>query len=135
MKGFTMRGLLAGVLMVSAMALMVAGPAPALAGPPICDTVTLGTSTGAGSYTNSRDFYPIKVVSIETFGALSAASTVTVSRIRDTRTNTTCAIINASGAGVFYATNTLYLFKGDVLKFSSSPATGAVAEIVGELIQ
>ena len=121
--------------MVAAMVLLVVCPAVVLASPPVTATVTLGTSTGVGSYTNSQDYYSVKLVSIETFGALSSASTVTVSRIRDTRTNTTCAIVNASGAGVFYATNTIYLFKGDVLKFVSSPATGAVAEITGELVK
>lgn len=115
-------------------ALMFCAAAAIAAITPFTETVTLGTTTGTGSYTNARDYSAVKLVSIEVFNSLDSTSTVTVSRVRSGRTNTVAAIALADGAGVHRETNTIYLFKGDVLNFANSTATGAVAEITGELM-
>jgi|GEM_PF-2552366 len=118
-------------------ALVVAGLSAiailATAGTPSTETVTLGTTTGTGAYTNARDYVAVKLVSIEVFNSLASSSTVTVARVRSGRTNTVGSIALSSGAGIHRETNTIYLFKGDVLNFANSTATGAVAEITGVL--
>ena len=100
---------------------------------PFAATVTLGTNTGTGSYTNTRDYYAAQLVSLEVFQSLDLTSTCTVTRVRSTRTNTVAAIALTAGAGRYFETNTIYLFKGDVLNFANSTATGAVVEITGKL--
>jgi nanoRNase/pAp phosphatase (c-di-AMP/oligoRNAs hydrolase) len=100
---------------------------------PVAETVTLGTTTGTGNYTHSRDYVSLKLVSIEVFNSADLTSTCTVTRVRSGRTNTVAAIALSDGAGIHRETNTIYLFKGDVLNFANSTATGAVAEITGVL--
>lgn len=100
---------------------------------PLAETVTLGATTGTGSYTNERNYATMQLVSLEVFQSLSATSTVTVTRVRSGRTNTVAAIALSDGAGIYRDTNTTYLFKGDVLHFANSTATGAVAEITTTL--
>jgi len=113
--------------------LLIAAAAIVLAATPFTETVTLGTTTGTGAYTNARDYVAVKLVTIEVFNSLASSSTVTVSRVRSGRTNTVGSIALNSGAGIHRETNTIYLFKGDVLNFANSTATGAVAEITGVL--
>jgi len=96
---------------------------------PLAETVTLGTTTGTAAYTNARNYATMQLVSIEVFQSLDATSTVTVTRVRSGRTNTVAAIALTAGAGIYRETNTTYLFKGDVLNFANSTATGAVSEI------
>ena len=100
---------------------------------PLAETVTLGTTTGTGSYTNTRNYVTMQLVNLEIFQSLNATSTVTVTRVRSGRTNTVAAIALTGGAGIYRDTNTTYLFKGDVLHFANSVATGAVAEITVNL--
>ena len=100
---------------------------------PLAETVTLGTTTGTGSYTNTRNYVTMQLVNLEIFQSLNATSTVTVARVRSGRTNTVAAIALTGGAGIYRETNTIYLFKGDVLHFANSVVTGAVAEITVNL--
>jgi len=102
---------------------------------PLAEAVTLGASTGTGSYTNTRNYATLQLVSIEVFNSLDATSTCTVTRVRSGRTNTVAAIALTGGAGIYRDTNTTYLFKGDVLNFANvnETGTGAVVEITGNL--
>ena len=122
-------------LIIIAGLLLIAGIlAPALAGDnPVTVPITLGTTTGTGAYTNTRDYTTMQLVSIEVFQSLDLTSTCTVTRVRSSRTNTVAAIALTAGAGRYFETNTIYLFKGDVLNFANSTATGAVVEITGKL--
>ena len=101
---------------------------------PYTETVTLGATTGTGSYENTKDYTTMELVSLEVFNSSAATSTVTVTRVRSGRTNTVAAIELSAGAGIYRETNSPnYLFKGDVLNFANSTATGAVAEITVKL--
>lgn len=102
---------------------------------PLAETVTLGTTTGTGAYTNTRNYATMQLVKLEVFQSLDATSTCTVTRVRSGRTNTVAAIALTGGAGEYWETNTVYLFKGDVLNFANVnvTGTGAVVEITGNL--
>ena len=108
----------------------------ALAGGPVLKTVSMGTTTGYGAWTNTQDYVGYKLVAIDSYNSLWATSSITVSRIRGTgaRTNTVAVLLNSSGTSsqFFTPTNAVYLFKGDVLLFSNSGATGAVADVTAE---
>jgi hypothetical protein len=104
------------------------------AGTPSTETVTLGTTTGTAAFTNTRDYVAAKLVSIEFFNSADVVSTCTVTRVRSGRTNTVGSVALSDGAGIHRETNTIYLFKGDVLNFANSTATGAVAELTFELL-
>lgn len=111
---------------------LVAGVASAVT--PFASTVTINNTSG--TYTNTRDYYAEKLVSVEAFNASATTGTVTITRIRDGRTNTVGSITLSSGAGIYRETNTTWLFKGDVLRMThSAGATGSVIEITGELPQ
>jgi hypothetical protein len=118
---------------LAAVALTSAALISALAGTPFTETVTLGTTTGTGAYTNTRDYVAVKLVSIEFFNSSDLVSTCAVTRVRSARTNSVASVALSAGAGIHRETNTIYLFKNDVLKFANSTATGAVAEITGIL--
>lgn len=111
----------------------------ALAATPFTETVTMNATTGTGSYINNRNYDTVKLVSIEVFQSLCATSTVTVARVRAGRTNTVATIALSSGAGIHRETNTIYLFKGDVLNFANvvpaDVSATAVAEITGDLLR
>lgn len=99
---------------------------------PYTETVTL--TAGSGSYENTKNYQTMELISLEIFNSLAATSTVTVTRVRSGRTNTVAAIALSGGAGIYRETNSPnYLFKGDVLNFVNSTATGAVAEITVKL--
>lgn len=100
---------------------------------PLAESVTLGTTTGTAAYTNARDYATLQLVKLEIFQSSDATSTVTVTRVRSSRTNTVAAIALTGGAGDYWETNTVYLFKGDVLNFANSTATGAVCEITTKI--
>ena len=101
---------------------------------PFTETVTLGATTGTGSFTNTKNYAVMELISLEVFNSSAATSTVTVTRVRSGRTNTVAAIELSAGAGIYRETNSPnYLFKGDVLNFANSTATGAVAEITVKL--
>jgi hypothetical protein len=57
-----------------------------------------------------------------------------VSRVRSGRTNTIATVAIASSAGIARETNTVYIFKGDQLKFTMTPLTNVSIEITGELL-
>ncbi len=106
-----------------------------LAGDPFTTSVTLGTTTGTGSYTNTRDYKAIKLLSIEVFNSAAAANTVTVTRVRSDRTNTVATITFTNGStGSWRNTNAwpLWYFKGDVFSIASTTTTNATVEITGE---
>ena len=87
---------------------------------------------GVATWTNAQDYYAFKLTSIEAFQAAAAATNCDVTRIRSGRTNTVASFAIASGAGVEYVTNTIYLFKGDMLTFTVLPSTNALIEVTGE---
>jgi len=86
------------------------------------------------TYTYNRNFKVFKLVSVEAFNAGSATGTVTIARVSDGRTNTVGSITLSSNAGIHRETNTVYMFKGDQLTFTTSaPETSCEIEITGEL--
>ena len=88
------------------------------------------------AYEVGRDYSAEKLLSIEAFQASAATGTLTITRIHDTRTNTVGTITLASSVGLYRQniTNTLWLFRGDRLKFTySGGATSSLLEVVGEL--
>ncbi len=89
-------------------------------------------NAGVATWTNPWDYYAFRPVSVEAFQAGAATGTCTVTRIRAGRTNTVATVSIASNAGVSYITNTIYLFKGDQLVFTTSPSTNVVLEVTGE---
>lgn len=101
-----------------------------LAGTPKADTATI--SAGGWSWTNTEEYAAVKLISLEAFGMQPADSTQTVKRIRDGRTNTVGSIVGATGAGIYRETNTVYLFKGDVLVGSGAGTNAGTVEVVGE---
>lgn len=102
---------------------------------PICDTSAL--TAGAGSYTNTRDYYAERLVSVEVFGiqASTNGATGVVSRVRSGRTNTVGSIVISSGAGIYRETNTTYLFRGDVLRYSGFGTNTGSAELTRTIVQ
>jgi hypothetical protein len=103
----------------------------AQAGTPFTKPVTI---TSTGSYTNSRDYAAEKILNIDVFNSTAASDTVTVTRVRSSRTNTVAVIVVTSGAGSWSNTNSVqrWNFKGDVYNFSSTAGSNSVAEITGE---
>jgi hypothetical protein len=123
-----------GMLLAGVAVCVALMPAPAQAATPTAETVTLGAATGTGSWTNQYYLTGAKFIALECFNGMNATNLVTVKRVRGTRTNTVCAVRLASGAGVYReTTNTLYFFRGDVLRFTSLIATGTTSELVFEL--
>jgi hypothetical protein len=119
------------VLSVLLVLLAVLVPVLVLAVTPNTVPVTVPIA-GVATWTNATEYYAFKLTSIEAFQAGEAASTCTVTRIRSGRTNTVATVDIASSAGVYYLTNTIYLFKGDKLKFTMNPLTNVLIEITGE---
>ena len=120
------------VLLATIIAVLMIPAQPADAGPTVASTVTLGAATGSGAFTNDMDYYTLAPISIEVFNDKCLTNVVTVQRVRSARTNTVCALTLAGGAGIYYSTNTLYLFKNDVWLFTSSVSTGGTAEVLFE---
>lgn len=118
-------------LLILAVTLTAMIPMPVLAVTPNTVSVTVPTN-GVASWTNAQDYYAFKLTSIEAFQAGEAASTCTVTRVRSSRTNTVGTVEIASSAGVEYVTNTIYLFKDDVLTFTMDPLTNVLIEVTGE---
>jgi len=111
---------------------VLAGLDVAHAQTPVTEAVTVPIA-GTATWTNARDYYALKLVSIEAFAAGAASSTCAVSRVRSGRTNTVASIAISSNAGISRETNTVYLFKGDQLLFTMTPLTNVAIEITGEL--
>lgn len=103
-----------------------------LAGPPKAVPLTVGIS-GAASFTNTMDYYGLRLISVEVFDSGTTTNVVTVKRVRNNRTNTVSTVTCASSAGSDYPSNRIWAFKNDVLSFSSSPATNYKAELTFEL--
>ena len=119
---------------IFAVAVLLAIAATVHAVTPVVESVTLSTTAGTGSWTNTWILKGAKLVSVEYFNGLNATNTITLTRVRDTRTNTVCTVVLAAGVGTYNeVTNTVYFFRNDVLNFSSSIATGSVAEITFEV--
>ena len=102
---------------------------------PVCDPISL--TAGAGAYTNTRDYYAERLISVEVFGiqASTNGATGVVSRVRSGRTNTVGSIVISSGAGIYRETNTTYLFKGDVLRYSGFGTNSGTAEMTRTIVQ
>jgi hypothetical protein len=125
---------LSSVRQLSVVALLVVGLASVLiAANPLAEAVTLNAITGTGSYTNTRNYTTMQLVNLEVFQSLCATSTVTCTRVRSGRTNTVAAIALSSGAGIYRETNTVYLFKGDVLHFANVVPNDVSATAVVEI--
>mgnify|MGYP001217484193 CR=1 FL=1 len=104
---------------------------PALAQSPFAAEVDLRVTN---QYRVNRDYFQERLLSVEAFQASAATGTLTIARVRAGRTNTVGTITLASSHGIYRTTNTVWLFRGDILKFThSGGATSSVVEIVGEL--
>lgn len=94
---------------------------------------TLNTATGS-TLTIDQDYKSEQLVSIEAFSANATTGTITITRIRGTRTNQVGAITLSSSAGIYRDTNSVWLKNGDQLVHThSAGATNAMIEIVTEI--
>jgi hypothetical protein len=117
----------AAVAVAGLMALL----AQAEAATPFTEDVNLAATN---AYQVTRDYQAEKLLTVEAFGANATTGTVAFVRIREDRTNAVGSITLAGGAGVWRATNTVWLFRGDRLEFKhNAGATSSVVEITGEL--
>ena len=105
--------------------------AVALAGPAVHTTLSV---VGDTKWTNTDFRVPVQPVRFDAYGwtgLAGAADTITVSRIRSTRTNTLATLSFASGGGGtawLNATNYLYLIRNDIVRVSAiGNGTGTIA--------
>lgn len=111
-------------------AIMLGAARVAVAGNPTTEAVSLSASAGSATWTNAYFNKGARFIAVEYFQGLNATNTITLSRVRGTRTNTVCTTTLSGGTGVYREiTNSVYFFRGDLLKFSSSVSTGTQAEL------
>jgi hypothetical protein len=96
--------------------------------------ITLGTTTGTATWTNTYQYSALLLDRIDIVKGLYATDTVTVKRVTvdNVVTNTINAITLASGAGSYNivqttATGPRVLIYGDKITFTSGSTTGATA--------
>lgn len=100
---------------------------------PVAKTVTL--TNGVGSYEFERDYYAFQIQAVDYYGLPAVTNTMTVSRIRNGRTNSFDTVTITTGRGVSYPTNKVWFFKGDVALFVTAATNAASVEFVKELNQ
>lgn len=101
------------------------------------NSITLTTSGGAGTWTNTYQYASVKVQRIGIAACIAAIDTVTVTRVTGetkAETNTVCAIVLASNYGAMNLDNTnsvspVYMLYGDKLVFDSFVDTGATVYV------
>ena len=96
---------------------------------------TLSVTAGSGTWTNSSLYAAIELKRIWSDFNLSAANTVTVTRVTsdNTYTGTVGTIVTASGVGSTASFTAAYLNDGDKLVFASTIATGSTVIIEYEV--
>jgi hypothetical protein len=102
------------------------------------DTVTLSTSAGTATWTNTELYAGVEIKRISIVSDIDAGSTVTVRRIITGEnalvyTNTLGTIVAAAGIGTLECTNR-FLKQNDKISFANSTATGAVV-VIDYLVQ
>jgi hypothetical protein len=103
----------------------------ALAMTPMREPITL--TAGSGTYTNTRDFQVVKPIRFEVYDTQPAVNTQTVSHITGNHTNSIGTIVTSGGAGSLVVTQTLYLFKGDMVEIGGSTNAGD-GYLIGEVL-
>lgn len=98
---------------------------------PFTETITV-PAAGAITWTNTIPYRGVQLVSLEVFSSLIDDNTITVTRVRSTRTNTVATIVVASAAAIYRETNYWWCFNGDKLVFTSGFGTNSSIELVGE---
>lgn len=127
MKSKSILFILALALVALMVSLVIALPPAKASDTPVFDSLTI-----PGTWTNSDAYTGLTLDRIEVFSANATTGTVTVTRIRDTRTNTVCSITLAASAGSFVpaSTNAVRLKPADKLVFAlSGGATNAQGEV------
>lgn len=101
------------------------------------DTKALGASTGTATWTNTYKYAAIVLKNVWIQNCLVAVGTVTVSRVTSdgTYTQAVGTVTTAANAGNTTSFTASYLKAGDMLTFSSAPATGSTAMIEFEVQQ
>lgn len=89
--------------------------------------VTLGQSTGTATWTNTADYAAVKLYRVWVEDSSDATSTVSVTRVDGTYTQTVGSVVCTAGDGSTASFTAGYMKFGDKLKFANSTATGAVA--------
>ena len=101
------------------------------------NSITLTTSGGAGTWTNTYQYASVKVQRIGITACAAAIDTVTVTRVTGetkAETNNFCTIVLASSVGSLCLDNTnnvlpVYMLYGDKLVFDSYVDTGATVYV------
>lgn len=99
--------------------------------------VTLGTTTGTATYTNTWKYSALELKRIWVEGSLIASNNVTVTRISSDGVYTqACGTVNVrSGAGNTPTFTAAFLKYGDKLAFASDISTGATVMVEYEVQQ
>jgi len=107
----------------------------AMAEVPFLKTLTIADTSG--SITNTRNYKAEQLLYVEVFDADAATGTVTITKVRNSRTNTVGTITLADNYGRYTHDNSvtpIWFFKGDVMTFThSGGATASTVEVVGAL--
>lgn len=98
-------------------------------------TTTIGTTTGTVTWTNTWKYSAIELKRIWVSSALSAADTVTVTRVTSDGiyTQAVGSVTVAANAGNTPTFTAAYLKYGDLLKFAGTAGTGATVMIEYEV--
>jgi len=101
------------------------------------EIITLGTTTGAKTWTNDFDYSAIQLKKITFYSSSDAAATLTVSRVTSDGlyTQSVCKVVGAGADSNATSFTTSYLKPGDTLPMSSSTATGGVVLLEFEVQQ
>jgi hypothetical protein len=98
--------------------------------------ITLSTTAGTATWTNTVQYAGIELGRIDIIKSLDATSTVTVSRVTSDNalTNTLASMVCVAGVSGYNfvqttSTGPKFLQYGDKVTFANSTATGAVAYI------
>lgn len=96
----------------------------AVAVTPSRDSVTL--VLGAGGSTNTEDYVVKKLIRVDVSGVQPASVTGTISWVSDNLTNQIGTVICTSGAGTYYETQAVHVFKSGKLVFAIGTNAGTV---------
>jgi hypothetical protein len=100
-------------------------------------TVTLSTTAGTATWTNTAAYSALDLKRIWVEGSLIAINTVTVSRVTsdNTYTQSVGSVVTAANSGSTASFTAAYLKYGDKLKFTSTVGTGSTAIVEYEVQQ